>query len=539
MALKYLTLLGLIVLTHTLAAQDSELFRYPALPYVRQAEPWLDSRNAAGLTRLPLVKISTAEVFASCGKGDFTDYYQSDDHYEWGAASESYFRLNPRVTLYGQIRYSQFTGRNMVGSAFIDPTYQPFDLSEMADSTRGVKNKETFLLSGGVGVNLGRGFSLGGQIDYRTAHYAKYRDLRHTNKQMALTGNTGLAYRWMPGGGRHEGVVGASYIYRRSIEGLSFNRYGTSDRQYYTLVNFGSFYGNSELWNTSGSKSYTIDGKPLFDDGHGGALQAGFFRQDRWRLFAEVFYLTHKGYYGKESPHTYVFTRHNGRELSAGTVMEYFGRAFRHALRLRATQHRLENYEMISYEDTQGSRTTIIYTGKNLTTNRETWTYRLDYTGAFGLRNFTPAWQLRAGADYTDRRRQTTLYPYYRRQVIGSYNCYVGLDRHIGKGKQLYTFSLTACYGAGNGTPKDDGVYTTPSAQQKPPQSLDHLLYQEYNYLTAQRLTAQAAVEYARTVRPALCAFVRLAGEGTYASKNEISSKKTYIFASLSAGCRF
>ncbi|MDR2682274.1 MAG: hypothetical protein LBB64_00210 [Dysgonamonadaceae bacterium] len=535
---KYFTIV-LLLITQTPAAQDSIGIRYPAPAYVQQTEAWLGSRNAAGLLLTPVQKVSMAEVFAGKGDGGFVNYYQSDNSYEWGAGAESYYRLNPRVVLYGKMRYTNFTGQNMTGSAFIDPDYNAFDLSEMADSTRGAKNRETFLLSGGAAAQLGHGFSLGGQVDYRTANYAKYRDLRHTNKLLDLTASAGVNYQIPAGGDAWALIVGGCYLYRRSVEGLSFNMYGVTDKQYYTLINFGGFYGNSELWSASGSKSYTIDSKPMFNEFNGGAIQLNWRLQNGWNVFGEAIYLNRTGYYGKQSPNTYVFTNHNGTETTVNGTVAYSRAENRHSLSLQAGTEHLENYELISHEDTQGSRTNIIYTGSNRVLNRDETTFKADYTGSFGVRNFCPAWQIQAGGEYGNRDRHISLYPYYRLQTIWNYKVYARASRRFWNGNNQYGITLGARYGAGGGTPKDDRTYAPPSSQQKPPKSLDPLLYQEYEYLTAPRWAVHTTLEYARNVNPAVCAYVHLNCDVTYATKTEYITQKTYTFVSLSAGCRF
>ncbi|MDR2805468.1 MAG: hypothetical protein LBB85_07485 [Dysgonamonadaceae bacterium] len=536
---KYFTLLLLLIAVQLLSAQDSALIRYPAPEYVRQTEAWLTSRNAAGLLLVPVQKISTAEVFSNKGDGGFVNYYQSDNRWEWGADTESYYRLNKRVVLYGKVRYTHFTGQNMTGSAFIDPYYNAFDLSEMADSTRGKKTMETFVLAGGVAAQLGHGVSLGGKIDYITANYAKYRDLRHTNKWLDLTASVGLNYQIPTEGATWSALVGGCYLYRRSVEGLTFNRYGVTDKQYYTLINFGGFYGNSELWSTSGSKSYTIDSQPMFNRFNGGAVQIDWRLQSGWSLFGEAVFLNRTGYYGKQSPNTYVFTDHNGVEMAANGTATYARSDFRHSLTVQAGKESLKNYERISLEDTQGSHSDIIYTGKNQMLNREKTTIHAEYAGSFGIENFCPKWQFKAGGDYFNRDQRISLYPYYRLQTIGNYEARVSVCRNIRIGKNQYGITLGARYGAGDGTPKDDQTYAPPSPQQKPPKSLDDLLYQEYEYLTAPRWASNVSLEYARAIHSALCAYVHLTYDGTYATQTEIISQNLFTFVSLSAGCRF
>jgi hypothetical protein len=540
----FIILLSLVAANIHSAAQDSVTVRYPALSYVQETEAWLTSRNAAGLLSVPVQKISLAEVFANKGDGDFVNYYQSNNSYEWGAGTESYYRINKRVTLYGKVSYSNSTGRDMTGSAFIDPDYNAFDLSEMADSTRGKKNMETFLLSGAAAAHLGGGFSLGGKIHYRTANYAKYRDLRHVNKLLDLTASAGFTYRIPAIGGSGSDsrslTAGGCYIYRRSVEGLTFDMYGTSDKQYYTLVNFGGFYGNSELWSTSGSKSYIINSKPMFNEFNGGAIQLSWHLQNGWSVFSEATYLKRSGYYGKKSPNTYVFTNHNGTEMDVNGVVSCNRPGYHHSLSVRAGKEHLENYELVSHEEhTQGNRTDIIYTGKNLMLIRDMISVKAEYTGSFDVKNFCPAWQFKTGGNYYSRDRHTSLYPYYRSQNTWNYNAYASAEHTVFSGKNQYGITLGLLYGAGGGVPKDDKTYVPPSSQQKPPKSLDNLLYQEHEYLTAPHIQASVGVSYSRLLNSAICGYVRANFELTNAWNTEHLAGKTRSFATLAVGCTF
>ncbi|MDR1336258.1 MAG: hypothetical protein LBK22_05465 [Tannerella sp.] len=537
---KHLIILLSFIAANTLAAQDSIVARSPVLSYVRQSEAWLASRNAAGLLLVPVQKISTAEVFGSRGKGGFVDYYRSADSYEWGADTESYFRLSDRVTLYGKVRYTNFTGQDMGGSAFIDPGYNAFDLSETADSTRGEKNMETFVLSGSLAAQLGHGFALGGSVHYRTANYAKYRDLRHTNKLLDLTASGGFTYRTPADGSFPSLTAGACYIYRRSVEGITFNMYGTTGKQYYTLVNFGGFYGNNELWSTSGSKSYTIDSKPVFNEFHGGSVQLGLQLQNGWSAFGEATLLKRSGYYGKKSPNTYVFTDHAGTETEALATLAYRHLNALHSLSVRAGKEHLENFELVSHEEhTQGNRSSIVYTGKNLMLERDAITVDAEYTGSLDVRNFCPAWQFRAGGSYRSLNRRVSLYPYYRLQNIREYSACASAERNIFHGKNQYGLVLGLLYGAGNGTAKDDRTYVPPSSTQMPPKSQDNLLYREYEYLTAPRIRANAGISYSRLLNPAVRGYIRADGELTIARKIEYLDGRRHVSATLAIGCIF
>ena len=65
----------------------------------------------------------------------------------------------------------------MGGSAFIDPYEQPFDIVEYTDTTRGVKNLETYRLAGAISTDLTHRVTLSAKVDYHAANYAKQKNL--------------------------------------------------------------------------------------------------------------------------------------------------------------------------------------------------------------------------------------------------------------------------------------------------------------------------------------------------------------------------
>ncbi|MFQ8826619.1 MAG: hypothetical protein ACLR76_03245 [Alistipes sp.] len=97
--------------------------------YIKGEDGWLTSYNAAGLLSLPVTSISFVEASFAKSDGGFVNYYQSDDSYDFGLQTESFYRLSPKIAMYGKVS-PIFRGRNMTGSAFIDPYYNLFDIVE-------------------------------------------------------------------------------------------------------------------------------------------------------------------------------------------------------------------------------------------------------------------------------------------------------------------------------------------------------------------------------------------------------------------------
>ena len=63
------------------------------------------SNNPAFLTEFPLQRVSYLQGFAARGNGDFVNYNQSDNSYQIGLTTESYYRFNNSIMLYGKMSY--------------------------------------------------------------------------------------------------------------------------------------------------------------------------------------------------------------------------------------------------------------------------------------------------------------------------------------------------------------------------------------------------------------------------------------------------
>ena len=289
------------------SAQDSLLLR--DYQFVRQSDPWLTHHNAAALTRFAVDNIVEAEATLTKGNGGLVNFDDSQNTLQGNVRTESFYRLSPRVVTFGAISYDNWTGHDMTGSAFILQR-TPFDLVEDSLTNPGRKHRDTYRLVGGVGVDIYKGVSLGARIDYTSANYAKYKDLRHKNKLMDLQLTLGTYIPVLPWLN-----VGADYTYRRQTESVDFGTYGKSERVYKTLIDYGAFMGRVEQF---GNEGFTDKARemPLFEDRHGAGLQLELrpqsaicspsLREGRGRLsfFAALDFSHATGYYGRRSPYT-------------------------------------------------------------------------------------------------------------------------------------------------------------------------------------------------------------------------------------------
>ncbi len=515
-------------------AQDSLLLR--DYRFVKQ-RAWLTGPNAAGLTSYQSASIAEAEVSVSMGRGGFVNYFDSPKTLQLTAGIESFYRISPRTVVYGRINYDNWTGRNMAGSAFIDPTRLPFDIVEDSLTNTGRKQRDTYQLTGAVGYQVNRVLAAGLHLDYTAANYAKYKDLRHKNKLMDLTLTAGITLAPC-----QRLTLGANYRYHRRTESVTFSTYGKGEKVYKSLIDYGNFIGKVEQF---GNYGYTDKSRemPLFDEGHGLDVQLELVPSAGWSFYNNFGYSHRKGYYGRRSPYTITYTNHHGNQYGYNACLSYHPSS--------ATQHQLSadiGIEMLqnnaeTYREMQNEAGSNYYeyydavkTGDKRWVNTE-----LGYTGHYGIRNELPAWTVRAAVTLMNRKQTAYCYPYLRRQRLSATTLTAGCTRHIVMLRGVLTIGAVFSYTNGSGEAYDDDTFAAPSDKQTPPAEMEAWLWQEYQYLTAPQYNIAGNVRY-DFLFPGirLKAYTALAVQ--HRKANNIyhdNNGKDYTQMSVAVGCTF
>ncbi len=515
-------------------AQDSLLLR--DYQFVKQYNPWLTSGNAAGLTHYQTKNITEAEAGLSYSKGDLTDYWQSPKVLQADVHLEAFQRLSPRIVVYGSMRYDNYTGREMAGSAFINPSRKPFDIMEDSLTNKGRKHRDTYELSGAIGVELWKGYSIGGRIDYTAANYAKYKDLRHSNKLMDLqlsVGATGQVLDWL--------TIGANYQYHRNTESLTFSTYGKEDKVYKSLIDYAAFMGRLEQFGTTG---YTEKGReiPLVENQHGGALQLEAQVSDALSLFADVSYHHGTGYYGRKSPYTISFTNHKRDILEATAAIRYVAATSKHRINATFRSEKLVNYTE-TYRELVNEKGAYYYEYYDAVKAADKkWTnLQCSYTADLQVNGELPTWTLTAGVDWMQRKLTGIIYPYYRKQKVNATRGFVAATRNILLRQGVLSATARFSYQKGSGTPYEDGLYQSASSGDKTPPTMEAYLQQEYAYLTAPQYTLGADMKYAfRFPGTQLKTHVRAGVEYRRASNlNTEYCGKDHTAVNIAVGCTF
>lgn len=521
--------------------QDSLLLR--DYQFVKRTDAWLTSQNAAGLTRFSHSAISEAELSLKKSKGGLVDWYQSPDFLQATANVESFTRISQHAVVFGAMTYDNFSGHDMAGTAFISPDHKPFDIVEDSLVNTGTKHRDTYRLTGAVGVDLWRGLAAGIRLDYTAANYAKYKDLRHKSKLMDMTLTTGillpLTSSVLPL------TVGANYLYRRTTESLVFSLYGREDKVYKSLIDYGNFMGRVEQFGSSG---YTDKGQemPLVDDYNGISLQLSSslitYHSSLFNFYTSLTYARREGYYGRKSPYTITYSNHHADLLTYDARLSWSIRRSMFSADLILSSENLENQANTYREFSNESGAYYYEYYDPVKTANKLWKNgQFALTADLGINGDLPAWTLMASLNWQSRQQTSYLYPYFRRQHLHNTKATLSATRNLLTPKGIWTFSLTTAYQKGRGEPYTDLTFAEPSSKQSAPATMDAWLWREYQYMVAPQYSLGGSIAYAFVFpQTRLKTHVRLSATHHKANQTyEYNNGKDCTSMALAVGCTF
>jgi hypothetical protein len=412
----------------------------------------------------------------------------------------------------------------------------------------GTKHRDTYRLTGAVGVDVWRTLAAGIRLDYTAANYAKYKDLRHKSKLMDMQFTAGVLLTpslLTPS----LLTLGISYLYRRTTESLVFSLYGREDKVYKSLIDYGTFMGRVEQFGSSG---YTDKGQemPLVDDYNGVGLQLSLQPTGGLTFYNALTYARRKGYYGRKSPYTITYTDHHADLLTyearlSWTVPELVGETGRQSMfsaDLTLSSENLENQANTYRELSNESGAHYYEYYDPVKTANKLWR-----NGHFGLtadlfmNGDLPVWTLMASLDWQNRQQTSYLYPYFRRQHLHHTKFTLSATRHLLTPKGVWIFSLSTAYQKGRGEPYTDLTFAEPSDKQTAPATMDAWLWREYQYIVAPQYTIGGSCAYAFVFpQTKLKTHVRLSATHRKANQTyEYSSGKDCTSLVLTVGCTF
>lgn len=488
---------------------------------------WISSPNAAELCLLPdsAGQVSYAETFVEKENGHWVNYAGSPDCYSWGARAASVYRIDSRWVLEGQVEYRNFTGKEMSGSVWINPTDRPFDIVEITTSNAGTKNLETYRMAGGVSAALQR-LTIGAKIDLTAANYAKRKDLRHQNKLMDLTATLGalwrLNYKWS---------IGVDFYYRRTIEELTFTTYGTTDQQYLSLIDYGAAFGITEYSTASGLTDEN-SARPWVENRLGFDFQVNQQMPTGFNWFNDIHFDVTDGYYGKKSLYTPVFMEHNGIHWSYSTRLGIGP----HILGLLISGSDVTNYRnLYQYTTTSSGLNEYSYYGELETGHHKGLKTELLYQMALSH------WLFEARMAHTRRNIQASYYPYYRKQNLYMTAVDLSAKRLWKKSIHDWSASFNTEFGKGGGTRANDGSYDSSSSTTSNLYTSGNLLNQQADYLTSTQGKMGVKLEYGRLLKQVpLRLYILLDAHWQKAFDTNYAWEDTFRqHLGLSVGCSF
>lgn len=359
---------------------------------------WNDGSNITGI-RQDSVSVAYAELAGSYTSGGFRGFSDAVDG--WSAlASTAAVRHLEKFSLAGSFSFAQIRGNSMCGSMFTEPWKYPFDVMEF---TPGVKTRQSYSFSGGIGVDLSDCWRVGAAMDFESQNYSKRKDLRYESYALDMEVRPALMY--------HSGnlSVGLNYVFRKSSEAPKAEQIGTTVAYYEAFLDKGLFYGVDQIWDGSGVhlKEEGVAGFPVSELSNGVALQVG------WKnLYADFEFSSRSGKAGEKQ---FVWCRFPGYGLRGRISWKHDSGYGIHYLRLSAAYLDQDNNETVLEKISEGGVTTITEHGYNRLFTRRAGDMALRYELV------APLWSLRAtaGASGTES-LSCAMYPFlnWRRETV-------------------------------------------------------------------------------------------------------------------------
>ena len=494
--MRYLThILILAFLAPALHISAQEYRNIRDFEYIRSATPWITSNNAAGLDAIPVGRIANIEALFHKHDGELRDNNESADSFEAGASTEAFINLSELFAIHGRLEYRNFNGKAMGGPVLLDPEYNPLNFYESSDETVGAKNRELYNLAGGFSYRIGNSWILGAAIDYTAADAAKKKDPRFETKWMDLNLNGGV--RFSPS---QTVSIGASIMYRRTLEDLTGSLFGTTDKIYNIDVDYGSFFGKTERFDGDGGTVSANGPRPMFNSFYGASVQIEAGKSTK--VFNQLTFLRREGYYGKKSSSTVTYTENHGNIIEYNGVLTSGTGPVLHRVGLDVRYEGLinmqNNYNM---ETEPGGESVVHYHGQKEVLAMNTIKASLSYDGYAGIENYRPIWEYGVLINGDNRRSVTTLYPFERHSNVTHIDARIHATRHLFfKHLNMLSFELEGLAAAGMGNPAEDGIIV--SSSSTPPASMDTYMFRLFEYKTALQAGGCLRIRYTRFIGP-------------------------------------
>lgn len=457
--------------------------------------PWVRSSNPAGIATLPVDKTSTVRASLEKKNGGLMDLHESRDCFRPSLDAASYMRISDRITFYGRMNYSYFKGKDMGGQILMDPYYNPINFLESVDTTTGTKTLEEYTLEGAMAYSLNDRLTLAGKVSYQSADYAKRKDPRSYNQWMDLDASVGARYSLADG----KTAFGVSLNYVKTVETVAEKLFGTIDRQYYYLIDYGASFGKVEVVEgDNGFVSVSYE-RPMFNQFFGGSAQAEF-SVGGVNTFIDLGAAYRSGYFGKKGSGTVKFCDYDGMRYDLGVRVTFKTGKFYNRIDGNwniMTSLNKENSYRVSTKPGQSSE--IQYFGSQEVGDKTVGSINARYTierqadGSAGI--FIPSpWTVSVGFGRFFLDQTATSYPFYRKQRLAQNTVNAVAVKNFKMRSDFLSLTLGADYSfAGDNLKNEDGQYSSATGN---PRSNETYLNRNFEYFDASSVGGEASVRY-------------------------------------------
>jgi hypothetical protein len=248
-------------------------------------------------------------------------------------------------------------------------------------------------------------------------------------------------------------------------------------------------YGESGILDTGVGTA-----KPWVDITHGFGLQNTTRLPNDIKWFTEIIYQQGKGHFGNDNDNEVVYTKHNKSNYTFNTQLFIPKKKVTHIIIANGQYSKQTNKEQLFQQSTtEGGVKVVTYYGEKETLARKNYNANIEYQLLWGDEAFKAPWRLSAGYSFHNISRNSTFYPYFRKQNIEWHIIFCSIEKIITKNKVGFTFKYTSNFIVGSGGEPNDGTYTN-SSSTTTPDYCDELLYKEKDYLTNTQLLSSLSV---------------------------------------------
>ena len=388
---------------------------------------WNDGVGVNGI-RQDSTDAAEATLEAGWEQGGLKEVWEAPSLWSAGAMTRAIKHLE-RFSMTGSFAFEQKQGEQMCGPMSIAPGYFPIEVWEF---TPGRKTLQSYVVDGGISVDLDESWRLGGRFTMNSRNYSKRKDLRHINYRLDLDCAAGLMW--------HRGDLSLEMdaLLGRTAETISADQIGLTQGYLYAFLDKGQMYGVQELWTGSGVHlaEAGVNSLPMSENSLGAALAAGW----KDKAFASLQYRHARGRAGEKE---YIWYRFPSDEVA----LHMGGRMGAHTIRLCVSLWAQTNNEAVLDKKSEGGVTLVTSYGSNRILERQ----RLELAPSYQFDHgpFT----LRASASYRHERSLSSLmYPYLKRQDTDMLEAQLGGSYH----SRLFEVDLYAGCAAGSREEQED-----------------------------------------------------------------------------------